>query len=230
MDWRDFAERMASMARDLLRQESVDATLQQIAASTVDLVDGCDSAGILVRQGDRVETLAATGTLAVESDRLQERLGEGPCFDLAGRRAGDQVFRIVDLTEHQQRWPRYAPEARRLGVGSMMGFLLFADDEEFGALNMYARRPAAFTRISETAGVLLASHAAVALSSARTYTQLNAALATRHVIGEAMGILMERYHLEEKAAFAVMRQLSQERNTKLRSIAQQVCESGGLDD
>lgn len=46
MEWQNFAERMASMARDLLRQESVDATLRQIVASTVDLVDGCDSAGI----------------------------------------------------------------------------------------------------------------------------------------------------------------------------------------
>ncbi|WP_393087480.1 ANTAR domain-containing protein [Streptomyces sp. LN704] len=59
---------------------------------------------------------------------------------------------------------------------------------------------------------------------------MHAALDTRHVIGEAMGIVMERYHLDEHAAFTDLRQLSQERNIKLRLIAQQVCESGGVDD
>ncbi|MFJ1604579.1 GAF and ANTAR domain-containing protein [Streptomyces sp. NPDC088253] len=161
---------------------------------------------------------------------MQDLLGEGPCFDIARRGGSAQVFRIEDLTEHQRRWPRYTPEACKLGVGSMMGFLLFADDEEFGALNMYARRPGAFNEVSDTAGVLLASHAAVALASARTYTQMHSALATRHTIGEAMGILMGRYHLDEDGAFAVLRGLSQKRNTKLRLIAQHVCESGGIEE
>jgi hypothetical protein len=140
------------------------------------------------------------------------------------------VFRIEDLTGLQRRWPRYAPAARELGVGSMMTFLLFADAEEFGALNMYARRPGAFTDNSENSGLLPASHAAVALSGARTSTQLHGALSTRHVIGEAMGILMGRYRLDEDRAFAVLRGLSQKHNVKLRSIAQHVCESGGIEE
>ncbi|MEV0738528.1 GAF and ANTAR domain-containing protein [Streptomyces sp. NPDC050549] len=232
MDWQDFAHRMASMARELLREKSHDATLQRIVSSTVETVEGCDSAGILVRDGDKVETLASTDSLAAESDRFQERLGEGPCFDITVAREDDgaRVFRIEDLTGLQRRWPRYAPAARELGIGSMMTFLLYADAEEFGTLNMYARRPGAFTEDSETSGLLLASHAAVALSGARTSTQLHSALTTRHVIGEAMGILMGRYHLDEDRAFAVLRDLSQKRNVKLRSIAQQVCDNGGIED
>ncbi len=69
-----------------------------------------------------------------------------------------------------------------------MGFLLFTEDEDLGALNLYSRRPGAFTEASELAGWLLASHAAVAFSSARTHAQMERAVATRHVIGEAMGI------------------------------------------
>ncbi|WP_329260410.1 GAF and ANTAR domain-containing protein [Streptomyces sp. NBC_01478] len=230
MDWQDFAQRMASMAVDLLGQESSDAALRRIVSSSVEIVEGCDSAGIVIRDNDTMRTLASTDGLAAESDRLQEHLGEGPCFDITRAKGGAHVFRIADLTEHQRRWPRYAPAAGELGVGSMMTFLLFADDEEFGALNMYARRPGAFTEVSETAGVLLASHAAVALSGARTYAQMHSALTTRHVIGEAMGIVMERYHLDEDGAFAVLRDLSQKRNVKLRAIAQRVCESGGVED
>ncbi|MFK4121537.1 GAF and ANTAR domain-containing protein [Streptomyces longwoodensis] len=228
MDWRGFAEQMATMARDLLAQDSVDATLERITRSATDLVEGCDAAGVLILHGATVETLAPTDQLVLDSDRLQERLQEGPCFDVARSRT-ERVFRIADLTTQEQRWPAYAPPARALGVGSMMGFLLYTEDEELGAMNLYARRAGAFTPDGETAGWLLASHAAVALSSARTHAQLGEAIATRHTIGEAMGILMGGHRLSEGQAFDVLRRYSQERNVKLREVARLVCEQGGLE-
>ncbi|WP_371663429.1 GAF and ANTAR domain-containing protein [Streptomyces sp. NBC_00280] len=228
VDWGRFAQQMASMARDLLAQESVNATLQRITKSATELVEGCDAAGILVLQGNQVETLAPTDQLVVDSDQLQERLSEGPCFDAARTSQGERVFRIADVTDEQSRWPAYAPQAQALGVGSMMGFLLFTDDEDLGALNLYSRKPGAFTEASELAGWLLASHAAVAFSSARTHAQMERAVATRHVIGEAMGILMGRHHITEEQAFDVLRRYSQQNNTKLREVARRVCEQGGL--
>ncbi len=228
MDWDRFAQQMASMARDLLAQDSVAATLERITASATELVEGCDAAGILVLHGTAVESLAPTDQLVVDSDRLQERLREGPCFDAARDSAGERVFRISDVSARQPRWPAYAPEARRLGVGSMMGFLLFTEDEDLGALNLYSHRPGAFTEASELAGWLLASHAAVAFSSARTHAQMEQAVATRHLIGEAMGILMGSHHLSEEEAFDVLRRFSQEHNIKLREVARRVCEQGSL--
>ncbi|MEU9313663.1 GAF and ANTAR domain-containing protein [Streptomyces sp. NPDC048256] len=228
MDWGRFAQQMASMARDLLAQDSVDDTLERITASATELVDGCDAAGILVRHTAKVQTLAPTDQLVVDSDRLQEQLGEGPCFDAARSTRGERFFRIADLTAEHQRWPAYAPRAHSLGVGSMMGFLLFTEDENLGALNLYSRKPGAFTEASETAGWLLASHAAVALSSARTHAQMEQAIATRHAIGEAMGILMGRHHITEEQAFDVLRRYSQENNVKLREVAHLVCAGGGL--
>ncbi|MFF0740431.1 GAF and ANTAR domain-containing protein [Streptomyces sp. NPDC004111] len=228
MSWERFAQQMASMARDLLAQESVTATLERITASATELVEGCDAAGILVVRDAKVESLAPTDQLVVDSDRLQERLGEGPCFDAAREPHEDRVFRIADLTGEQHRWPAYAPRARELGVGSMMGFLLFTVDETLGALNLYSREPGAFTPVSETAGLLLASHAAVAFSSARTHAQLEHAVATRHTIGEAMGILMGSRHLTEEQAFDVLRRYSQENNVKLREVARRVCAQGAL--
>jgi transcriptional regulator with GAF, ATPase, and Fis domain len=228
MDWRWFAEQMATMARDLLSQDSVDATLGRITRTATELVEGCEAAGILILRGGRVQTLAPTEELVVESDRLQVGLGEGPCYDAARSSEGERVFRIPDFTRDEPRWPRYAPQARRLGLGSMMGFLLFTDDEDLGALNLYSRRPGVFTPASETAGWLLASHAAVAFSSARTHAQMEQAVATRHVIGEAMGILMGSHHLTEEQAFDVLRRYSQENNVKLREVARLVCEKGRL--
>ncbi|MFE2642573.1 GAF and ANTAR domain-containing protein [Streptomyces nigra] len=228
MDWAWFARQMASMARDLLAQESVDATLGRITHTATELVEGCDAAGILVLRGDAVRTLAATDDLVVVSDRIQGELREGPCFDAARSRTGERVYRIPDFTADAGRWPRYAPRAQELGVGSMMGFLLYTEDEDLGALNLYSRRPGAFAEASELAGWLLASHAAIAFSSARTHAQMEEAVATRHVIGEAMGILMGRHGLDETQAFDVLRRYSQENNVKLREVARQICEKGAL--
>ncbi|MEU6774047.1 GAF and ANTAR domain-containing protein [Streptomyces sp. NPDC046759] len=228
MDWRVFAQQMATMARDLLAQDSVDATLRRITESATELVEGCEAAGVLILSGRRVDTLAPTHRLVIDSDRLQERLREGPCFEAARTHQGERVFRIADFTVEEQRWPAYVPAARELGLGSMMGFLLFTEDEDFGALNLYSSRPGAFTEVSETAGWLLASHAAVAFSSARTHAQMEQAVETRHLIGEAMGIIMGSHHLSEDQAFDVLRRYSQQNNIKLREVARRVCEEGSL--
>ncbi|MFI7388685.1 GAF and ANTAR domain-containing protein [Streptomyces sp. NPDC049813] len=228
MDWQLFAQQMATMARDLLAQSSEADTLERVTQSATELVEGCDAAGILHLHGTRVQTIAPTDQLVLDSHHLQEQLQEGPCFDAARDRDTTQVYRIADLTAQDRRWPRYAPQARELGIGSMMGFLLYTDKEQLGALNLYARRPAAFTHDSETAGWLLASHAAVALSGARAQTQMDQAVATRHTIGEAMGILRAAYHLSAEQAFDLLRRRSQRENTKLRDVAQLVCEHGRL--
>ncbi|WP_416485607.1 GAF and ANTAR domain-containing protein [Streptomyces sp. CL12] len=228
MDWRTFAERMAALARDLLAQDTVTDTLERITRSATELVPGCDAAGILILHAKGVRTLAPTDQVVTDSDQLQERLQEGPCYDVARPESDERVFRIADFREPNAGWPRYVAEARKLGLGSMMGFLLYTDEEDLGALNIYSRSPGAFTEAGETAGWLLASHAAVAFSSARTHAQLEQAVATRHIIGEAMGILMGSHELTEDQAFDVLRRYSQDKNVKLREVARMICERGGL--
>ncbi|MFC8006841.1 GAF and ANTAR domain-containing protein [Streptomyces olivaceus] len=215
------------MARDLLAQDSVQATLDRIVAHAVQLVDGCDDAGVLVVEGGRkVHTLAAYGDLVLASDQLQEQVGQGPCFDAT--RLKHDVYRIEDISRAADRWSRYAPRARELGVGSVMGFWLYTEEDNLGALNMYSTRPGAFTEESETVGWLLASHAAVAFSAARTHSQLHYAMEARHDIGSAMGIIMERYKASEDQAFATLRKASQNHNVKLRDVARSVTETGEI--
>ncbi|MFE3639273.1 GAF and ANTAR domain-containing protein [Streptomyces cellostaticus] len=222
MEWREYAEAMARLARDLLEQDSVQATLDAICAAAVELVEGCESAGILAVRKGKAVTLSATHDMVRECDRLQGELGEGPCFDLARGKSGDRVYRIPDMAAPQPAWESFAAAARGLDVHSMTGVLLYTDQEDFGALNLYGSRSGAFGEEIETAGWLLASHAAVALASARTIDQLEHGLQSRHAIGEAMGILRERHKLSEEDAFNVMRRISQEHNVKLRDIAERV--------
>lgn len=224
--WEELAVAMADMARDLLAQASVQSTLDRIVHYAVDTVDGCDEAGVLTLEGKTVRTLASSNGLVRKSDRIQGELGEGPCFD-ATRRVKD-VYRIEDMTTTVQRWPRYAPYAREMGVGSMMGFLLYTEDDNLGALDLYSYKPRAFTARSERVGWMLASHAAVSFSSARTHAQLDSALESRREIGAALGIIMERYGTDQEGAFAVLKKSSQDHNIKLRDIARRMTETGEL--
>jgi transcriptional regulator with GAF, ATPase, and Fis domain len=214
------------MARDLLAQPGVQQTLDRVVAHAVALVDGCESAGILVVRSGKVSTLAASDEVARKSDRLQAELGEGPCLNATIEE--EQVFRIADMAAATDRWPRYAPAARELGIGSAMGFWLFTEDENLGALNLYSSQPNAFGKRTEHVGWLLASHAAVAFASARNEAQLRDAIGTRQEIGEALGIIMERGKITEEQAFDLLREASQSRNVKLRELARQITETGQL--
>ena len=55
---------------------------------------------------------------------------------------------------------------------------------------------------------------------------LEEALRSRDVIGQAKGILMERFHLTPDQAFEQLRMASQQLNVKLRELAVRVAETG----
>jgi AmiR/NasT family two-component response regulator len=59
---------------------------------------------------------------------------------------------------------------------------------------------------------------------------LQRALVTNRQIGMAMGILMERHRLTPEQAFDHLRRLSQQRNVKLRDLAEQIIYTGEADD
>lgn len=223
----EMAISLAHMARDLVEQESVDSTLDGIVSHAVGKVSGCEAASIVVLNRDRqLKTLAATNEVGPESNRIQTELGEGPCFDIAGQK--QEILRVADMGGSGQRWPHYVPEARALGIGSMMGFLLFTTRTNLGLLNLYASKPGAFTGRSEQVGWVFASHASVAFASARNDAQLYEAIATRQGIGEAIGILMNRYKIPRGEAFEMLKKSSQARNIKLRDVAAEVVETGEL--
>jgi GAF domain-containing protein len=221
------ASELARMARELARPLPVSETLDRIVGYAVELVDGCEAAGVMVVRDGVVQTLASSHRLVLISDEWQGELGEGPCFDATRNR--HEAYRIADMTTATPRWPRYAPKARELGVGSMMGFLLFTDDKRnLGALDLYSSRPGAFGREHEHVGWLLAAHAAVALAGAENTANLREALETRGQIGEAVGILMARHRLDEQRAFALLVRASQDRNVKLRELAKAVLRAGEI--
>lgn len=164
----EFAFTMAEVARELMQARTVTETLVRVSQLCVETVPGCDHAGVLLVRGEQVQTLASTSQLVVDSDRAQGELREGPCYD-AARDA--TWFRVVHMGA-EKRWPRYAPRARELGIGAMMGFQLFTDSDQLGALDMYADQPYGFTAMSEQLAWIFASHATVAVAASRAGDQL----------------------------------------------------------
>jgi len=87
------------------------------------------------------------------------------------------------------------------------------------ALNVYAEQPHAFDQLSKDIGRVFAAHSSVAWNSARRDEQFKRALASRDVIGQAKGMIMERYGVGAVQAFEVLRRLSQDSNVALVQVA-----------
>ncbi len=217
---------MSEVARSLQQEHAdVEATLQTITAGAVDAVPGVGSASISYVTGRRtVESRAATGELSRRADELQTGLHEGPCLDSIWTQ---RTVRIDDMAT-ERRWPRFAAGAAALGAGSSLSFRLFVTEDDLGALNLYSTEPHTFGEESEDIGLVFAAHAAVALAGARHEHDLQVALGSRDVIGQAKGILMERYKLRADDAFLLLARVSQRTNRKLVEIARELTETGAL--
>lgn len=218
---RQLALSMAELARDLYRAGSSEQIVDRVLGACVELVDGCAEAGVSLRSRDRIETPATTGELAGTLDTLQDELDEGPCPQAV--RDGRSIA-VADLAT-DPRWPRFGPRAAALGARSLLAVRLFTDDEDtIAVLNLYGTRPHAFTAADEDTVAILAAHAAVAIDAARTRVQLQEAVRSRQVIGEAIGILKERYTISSDEAFHRLRRASQDLNVKLHAVARHLSE------
>jgi GAF domain-containing protein len=218
----ELAQTFASIARSLLARSGIEETLHEICLLAVEVIEGCDHAGVSLVEGRRVTTRGASDPLPEAVDAQQYATDEGPCLDAI---RDHEVVELHDLAT-EARWPDFCAAARKEGVGAMLAFKLFADEETLGALNLYADTPGAFSS-SETArevGAVFAAHAAVALAAARERRHLEEALATRSSISVAMGLIMAREGVSEDEAFRILRRASQRTNLKLRELASRMTE------
>lgn len=210
---------MAELARALAVPQSAEEIFAEVTAAAVELIPGVDTAGILlIGKGGVFESHATTTDLPHELDELQHTLQEGPCISAA---LEDTVVLTEDFRT-ELRWPAYSAAVAKLGVFSGMSFRLYTSESTAGALNLFGFQPTAWTAESVTTGTVLAAHAAAAVMAHRHGQQLQSALASRDRIGQAKGIIMERYSVDDVRAFEMMRTLSQDSNTPLVEIAQQV--------
>lgn len=218
---------LSSTVEAVAKREDRVATLQEITERAVETIPGFQHAGVTLRDsGARVSTPAATDDLVIAADEAQYELSEGPCLDAIWV---EDHYTITDMTT-ETRWPRWAPRAAALGICSALSVRISTPGDVFGALNLYSTAPADRSgHDMETLQLahLFADTAAMALKMVTRMEGLTSALQTRHQIGMAQGILMQRYAIDADSAFAVMRRHSQDTNTKLHTIATEIIASRG---
>ncbi len=180
-----------------------------------------DHAGISVAHRDgTVETKAATSDLVLELDQLQYSLGEGPCLHAI---EAEPVV-VVEYARREQRWPRFMKCALEHGLRSQLGLRLYIDEHARGGLNLYSTSSDTIDPETRHLAELFAAQAALAMGRVRTTENLNAALASRTTIGIALGIVMERYGMDQDRAFAYLTRIASTSETKLRHVAEHIVE------
>jgi GAF domain-containing protein len=209
------AEVFGDLAVEMQAQKGSSDTLQSIVEAAPKVVPGARWAGISLVQGTKIVSEVPTSRSVAELDQLQSDLNQGPC--LTALREYHTVH--IDDMRTETRWPDFGREALQRGTRSMLSFQLFVRSENLGALNLYSDEPGAFSEDSFLIGEILAQHAAVAMIGAAAETQFENALATRDVIGQAKGMLMQRDNLTGLQAFSLLTRASQQTNIKLSDVA-----------
>ncbi len=201
-------------------------TLDAITAHAVAAHPAVQDAGLILLIGRKLILQAATGRAPQVLDMKQQETGHGPCIEAAR----EQTLICTNDLRRDPRWPEFSAEAQARGVSSMLCAPLWISERTLGALSLYAAQPAAFSAHDETIIELFATLAALALAEAQRTDHLRAALVNRDVIGQAKGIIMERYKINPDAAFSTLTRISQNRNIKLHEVARQLIETGELPD
>jgi GAF domain-containing protein len=220
------ADVFARLALELHEEPSVEETVEAVLQFALQAVK-CTHAGVaLSHRGGRLETVAVTHPVVEQSDQLQLECDEGPSLDVIAER--DTI--LVPDTIGELRYPDWAPKVAALGLRSVLSVRLATTGSTLGVLQLFNTEPSAFETDDDAVAHILARHASVALANARQEASLWQAIDARKLVGQAQGILMERFGIDSDQAFAVLRRYSQDNNIKLRDVAQRLIDTRRLPD
>jgi hypothetical protein len=226
MDSRQHDDLMTSLrtaARGLTGRRSIrdlEQTLGQIVTSAVATIPGVDAGSISITNHGQIETRHPTTEAIGKLDRTQSELHEGPCISAIEDPPPNGIVIAEDLAgDDAHRWPRFAPDAVDAGFRGLMSTQLSADGGPRAALNLYSATANAFDEHARTLAGLFGIQAAVLLYGADTAVHLQKAVDSRDLIGQAKGILMERFSIDDEAAFEMLVKSSQDTNIKLTEVA-----------
>lgn len=211
------AHRSFGVFAELVQQPSTGAErLQRGVELLASLVPGCDHAGITLLTPAFVETVAATDDVVLRGDGWQHELSEGPGLDsVRGRTTVVSQDLRTDL-----RWRTWAPRVvDGLGVRSTMSVLLEPHEDVVESLTLYADRPHVWDVRRQQLATSLVSQLAGASAEARMLDDRERAFVSRVGLGQAQGIVMERFDLGADEAYDYLRRLSQGTDMALVQLA-----------
>ena len=208
----------------------LDSALELVVDLARYRVNGADGVSISLRRNGTLMTVAATDETIRAMDADQYETGEGPCVDAAEK---GHWFHVESL-DSETRWPSFTPRARQLGIKAILSSPLKSVDQPVGALNIYSLTAETFEDKDQEVAAAVAAQASMILSAARTGVgdaeralRFQEALRSREAIAIAIGVVMERYGLDEDAAFDALLRLSVRRGEPLRDEAEAMRRSAG---
>jgi GAF domain-containing protein len=224
---RSLVEAFREMAASVHSSEDYEDTLARISSTAARTLAGCDAASVSTVEAGGPVSHGVTDELAGRGDAIQYEEDEGPCLDAAMR---ERWIYTPDMAR-AERWPTSSRRlVEELGVRSMLSCRLAleaAPAQTLGGLNLYSRRPDAFSDEDQLLAILLASLGAVVVDASKQQANLRAAIESRQVIGEAIGILRAQGSVDRDEAFAMLSSASQRMNVKLRDLARQIADQSG---
>jgi GAF domain-containing protein len=225
MDPQEFERLLADAALEMARRPSIPTTVDRAVQFAHDMIDTCDAAAISLFEDNRATTVCASEEAISPVVEQQFRLGAGPALSAYATR--EPVY-SPHLPE-DPRWPEYGTQmSEKVGLNCAYAVPLAVQAKPVGVLSLYGKNVDAFDEDDRTTARIVAVHAAIAVAESIGQHQLETALTSRTVIGQATGVVMERWGLDASAAFSVLRRLSQTHNLKLRDIAARIVETGQL--
>ena len=223
----DMAETFARLALELHDADGVEETIEAVVQFALQALN-CSYAGVaLTARGGQAEVAAVTDPVVADVYDLQLSSSVGPLVTVLRERT---TVLIRDTTT-DDRWPVWAAKVAALGVRSVLDVPLLTGSDTtrtVGVLGLYSPIADAFGEDDEAIAHILARHAAVAVASARHDETMTTAVDARKLVGQAMGILMERFDVDSDRAFAILQRYSQDNNIKLRDVAQQLIDTRKL--
>ena len=216
--------KMAEFVRGLQERQNRDVkdVLTELTAGAVRSIPTAQHAGITVAARGRVSTEACTGPFPALLDEIQSEYGGGPCLSAA---KNDDVVRVDDVA-NDPRWPNYSRAVvKRTPIRSVLSVALVSDSPGVSALNLYAEKPNAFDVGTTESALLYAAYTAMAWTLVRRDHQFHRALQSRDIIGQAKGMIMERFSIDAEQAFELLKRLSQSSNTRLADVAVEIVEA-----
>jgi hypothetical protein len=218
---RTLVEAFDRISAHMHSSESLEDAYNRLCRIAVDTIAGCDSASISTVEPSGPVTHGPTDAWTIQGDNIQYEEGEGPCLDAAMQERWVYT-RDMDMSD---RWPATSVRLFGIGVRSMFACRLALDatpENTLGGLNLYSRTRDAFAEEDQLLAILLSSLGAVMVDGCRRQANLRAAVESRQVIGEAIGILRAQGDVTSDEAFEMLSRASQRMNMKLREVARQI--------
>ncbi|MGH8825717.1 MAG: GAF and ANTAR domain-containing protein [Jiangellaceae bacterium] len=228
--WQQVGAALHDLSRLLLTFDEPDDLLQQVVEAACEIVPATTNCSVsLVRDGE-LRSVAIAREKARYLDALQYEHGDGPCLDAI--RTAQEVLSQNLFTD--DRWGAFRSEMIEHGIRSTMALPLEVDHRTTGALNVYSEDLGAFDDPAAMLARLVAAQAAIVLAGVTRYRdqvtltdQLHAALSSRAMIDQAIGVVMAHQGCPPEQALTMLKTASQRRNVKLRVIAQEIVGSAG---